>query len=75
MVLYYVQLETRTHIYSYEVFTKDYDYIDLAKKHLAGVIGEDAAQQAWKGGSGRQGFDPDRTETLVTLTHTTGGDA
>jgi hypothetical protein len=66
--LYHVQLETKTAIYTYEVYTSDFDAVAHARVHLATLIGPEQAALAHKGGCSKIGEGPDLERPQVTLT-------
>jgi len=59
MPCYHVQLETESDTYGFEVWTDDFNYVDLARQGLAKIIGPEQAQRAHVGGCSNIGFDPD----------------
>ena len=68
MILYFVQLETRTATYQFEVFTSDFDAVGRARVALSKEVGKAIAAVAHCGGSGRVGEDRFVKEPSVRLT-------
>jgi len=67
MKLYQVQLETRESTYCYEVRTDAFDYVEMARSHLALRLDHETAQAAHCGGTSKIGDEPGKPEVRFKM--------